>query len=295
MLQWGGLIDTNLMRFLQILLFNIIGYLTGLKAQKEKEKKERFRQAAAQLEKMLKLTIEQSEKLKEMEKQLRLADRLAVVGELTASMAHELRNPLGSIRGTVEILKEQLPENQKLSEFFGILVKETERLNSVVENYLSFSRRKPPQHKQFDLNEVIRNVVLLFTSRARKEGINLNLDLPDDPLYLKANPDELRQILINLILNAIQAMNRSGEIRIEVKKSENGYANDSQSSIEIIIEDQEVGIPQLDLENIFKPFYTTKDHGTGLGLSIVKIIVYKYHWIIHVDSQEGKGIKFYSG
>jgi len=168
-----------------------------------------------------------------------------------------------------------------LSEFFGILVKETERLNSVVENYLSFSRRKPPQHKQFDLNEVIRNVVLLFTSRARKEGINLNLNLPDDPLYLKANPDELRQILINLILNAIQAMNRSGEIRIEVKKSENGYskntdethANDSQSSIEIIIEDQEVGIPQLDLENIFKPFYTTKDHGTGLGLSIVKIIV----------------------
>ncbi|MFN2126722.1 MAG: histidine kinase dimerization/phospho-acceptor domain-containing protein, partial [Anaerolineales bacterium] len=117
MLQWGGLVEGNLMRFLQIVLFNVIGYLTGLKAQNAKEEKSRYQNTAEQLEKTLQKIREQSVRIEEMEDQLRQADRLAVVGELSASLAHEVRNPLGSIRGIVDILKDELPTNKEMANF----------------------------------------------------------------------------------------------------------------------------------------------------------------------------------
>ena len=140
MLQWGGLIENNLMRFLQIGLFNIVGYLTGLKSQGERKEKERYQAAANDLTQSIEKLKEQSERISEMEDQVRAADRLAIIGELTASLAHEVRNPLGSIRGAVEIIRDKVPDEIKNFEFFDILVQDTERLNQVVENYLNFSK-----------------------------------------------------------------------------------------------------------------------------------------------------------
>ena len=299
MLQWGGLVEGNLMRFLQIVLFNVIGYLTGLKAQNEKEEKSRYQNTAEQLEKTLQKLREQSIKIDEMEDQLRQADRLAVVGELAASLAHEVRNPLGSIRGTVDILKDELPPKKETANFLYILVQETERLNEVVENYLRFAGQKSSQVISFDIREIIKNTELLLANRARKNQITIKTILPERELMLLGAPGQLQQVLVNLALNSIQAMADGGEISVEAKLSTptsqpNKIESDvkNKNEIQISITDNGKGIAEPDIERIFKPFYTTRKEGTGLGLAIVKRIIDQNNWRIEVKSEINRGSTF---
>jgi signal transduction histidine kinase len=286
MLQWGGMVENNLMRFLQIILFNVIGYLTGIKTQKENEEKARSQKALKELEESMLKLRKQSEKLSDLEEQLRLADRLSIVGELTASLAHEVRNPLGAIRGTVEILQEEFGEQLNETDFFRILIEETERLNSVVDNYLSFARKQGQRKSRYDAREVIQNSALLLSSKARKSGIQFRVDLPQSPVVMQGDPSDLRQILVNLELNAVQAMSNSGEIDIS------GELIEDQKMLRLIVRDQGSGIKPDELEDIFKPFYTTKPNGTGLGLSIVKRIADENHWQIDVSSKPDSGTTF---
>ena len=292
MLQWGGMVENNLMRFLQIALFNVIGYLTGIKTQKENEEKARTQQALKELEESLLQLRKQSEKLSDLEEQLRLADRLSIVGELTASLAHEVRNPLGAIRGTVEILRDEFGDKLKETDFFRILIEETERLNSVVDNYLSFARKKDQEESQYNIREVVQNSTLLLSSKARKSGIQFKIDLPQAPIILEGNPNNLRQSLVNLELNAIQAMNNGGEISITGQLVDGNDSSLKQKILRLTINDQGSGIKTGDLEEIFKPFFTTKADGTGLGLSIVKRIADENHWQIDVSSKPGSGTTF---
>ena len=299
MLQWGGLVEGNLMRFLQIVLFNVIGYLTGLKAQNEKEEKSRYQNTAEQLEKTLQKIREQSVRIEEMEDQLRQADRLAVVGELSASLAHEVRNPLGSIRGIVDILKDELPPNKETANFLNIMVQETERLNEVVENYLRFAGQKSSQVISFDIREIIKNTELLLANRARKNQITIKTRLPEKELPLTGVPGQLQQVLMNLALNSIQAMPDGGEITIGVEQLETNSQSGEETSdskntneIRISISDNGKGISEPDIERIFKPFYTTRQDGTGLGLAIVKRIIDQNNWRIEVESEINKGSIF---
>lgn len=297
MLQWGGLIESNLMRFLQILLFNIIGYLTGLKAQQEKNEKIRYQEVAEQLKISLEKQKEQSEKIEEMEDQLRQADRLAVIGELTASLAHEVRNPLGSIRGTVDILKNEISSSTQVNEFFSILVEETSRLNQVVENYLGFAGKRRKIPVRFDIRETIRNSKLLLSNKAKKNDVTIEILLPKYPLFIEGNPGELQQVLINLMLNSIQALPRGGQIKIRAEKcaskeEEDNITAGNSKNFCIELSDNGTGIAEKDLEKIFQPFYTTREEGTGLGLAIVKRIADQNRWEIKVNSQKNSGTKF---
>jgi signal transduction histidine kinase len=295
MLQWGGLIEVNLMRFLQIIIFNVIGYLTGLKAERERSEKQRYQETADKLQKSLQQLQEKTSKIEEMEDQLRLADRLSVIGELTASLAHEVRNPLGSIRGVVDILKGESPKSVKIRDFLEILMQETDRLNQVVENYLGYARRSQKEKIHFDVRDIIRNSEMLLTNRARKSNITINSNLPDTPLYLNGVASQLQQVIVNLILNGIQA-SRQGNIititaNILVEESARNF-NFQGEGILIQISDQGSGIQDKDLENIFKPFYTTHQEGTGLGLAIVKRISDQNKWQLDVKTQTGKGTTF---
>jgi signal transduction histidine kinase len=297
MFQWGGLIETNLMRFMQIALFNIIGYLTGLKAQQEIDEKERYQKTAINLEKSLKKLEEQSEQLVELEEQVRFADRLAIVGELTASLAHEMRNPLGSIRGTVDILKNELPQEYRKSDFFEILVSETNRLSAVVENYLGFARKKKVSPIQHDVCQIMRDAGILLGSRARKDGIRLELSLPDQAVLIEGDPSETQQVVVNLLLNAVEAVEKAGRIVLKVEPAQivsgatSKVARDGRF-VRLIIEDEGPGIGPEELDKIFQPFYSTKPTGTGLGLAVVKRIVDENQWKIDVDSQVGRGTRF---
>ena len=296
MLQWLGNTEHMLWGILQIIMFNVIGYLTGLKAQKEQEEKHRFRQTAAELEQSLKKLERQSNELAEMEEQLRLSDRLAVVGELTTSLAHELRNPLGTIRGAVEILTEELPPEAQKTEFFQMLIQETERMSSVVENYLTFARRPKNPDSQYDVGEILQSVCRILAARARKAQIELRTTLPAQPVILKGDPNHLRQVLVNLLLNAIEAMPEPGVIAISAqlqdkqeKSSEPGAGEPGSGILQLMVKDQGAGIAQDALDTIFTPFYTTKEKGTGLGLSIVKRIIDQQHWQIAFHSRLRQG------
>ena len=291
MLQWGGLVETNLMRFLQIALFNVIGYVTGILSAQRMAENRRYREAAEQLRRSLELVKRQSEQLSELEQQLRLADRLAVVGELTASLAHEVRNPLGAIRGAAEILREELPQDVRQSEFFDILVQETERLSGVLENYLSLARKQPHRLSRTEMGELLESVQRMLSAMAKKSRVQLKIDLSERPLWLLVDPNQLRQILLNLILNAIQAMPRGGTITLRVRNTDEKQAKGAERRrfTEITVEDEGTGIPEEIQDRIFKPFFTTKSEGTGLGLAIVKRLADENGWRLSISSQVGQG------
>jgi len=300
MLQWGGLVEANMMRFLQIVLFYVIGYLTGFKAQREKEEKKRFQEAAGELERNLRLLNEQTEKLGDLEEQLRQYDRLSVIGELTASLAHEVRNPLGSIRGAVEIMQDEIPETMKKSDFFRILIEETQRLNTVVENYLQYARRQSPEKQTFDVRETINNAGILLSRQFARNGHKLDIHLPDSPCPLTGDPNQLWQVLINILLNADQAMPEEGEILVTLtdnkdQSNDENVTHDQSKDIwyKLSITDQGVGMTDEQLEKIFKPFFSSKSAGTGLGLAIVKRIVDDNKWQIEIESKPKAGTTFH--
>ncbi len=299
MLQWTGDFEHNLLGFMQVVMFNVIGFLTGLKAQREKNEKQRYQKTAHELEQSLKKVTRQSVELAELEDQLRLSDRLAVVGELTASMAHELRNPLGTIRGTVEILNDELPEKVKKTDFFQILIQETERMSTVVENYLNFARKQKSPESQYEVGDVVRSTCLILASRARKERIRIKETMPDQPILLKGDPNDLRQILVNILLNAIESMSAPGRVSIIGELSVNNENLTSLSEdgkeqpvLRLSIKDSGKGMTSEDQGKIFAPFYTTKKNGTGLGLSIVKRIIEQHQWKIEVNSKLKQGTEF---
>jgi signal transduction histidine kinase len=295
MLQWGGLVEANLMRFMQIMLFNVIGYLTGLKAQQEQIEKDRYQKTAEQLKRSLEELQQKTEKIEGVEEQLRLADRLAVIGELTASLAHEVRNPLGSIRGVVDILKDESPQSGKVQEFLDIMVQETDRLNQVVENYLGYARQPKKDKVSFDVHDIIRNSEMLLTSRARKVNVSLHIPISDSPLYLESYPGQLQQVIINLTLNGIQASQPGDKITIGADQINTDNVQSSNwvgDGILIQVIDQGKGIEKSEIKNIFKPFYTTHRDGTGLGLAIVKTLSDQNKWQLDVKSQPGKGTTF---
>jgi signal transduction histidine kinase len=300
MLQWGGLVETNMMRFLQIFLFYVIGYLTGFKAQREMEEKKRFQETASELERHLQILNEQTEQLSDLEGQLRQYDRLSVIGELTASLAHEVRNPLGSIRGAVEIMQDEIPDTMRKSDFFRILIEETQRLNTVVEKYLQYARRQSPEMKNFDIRETIQSTRILLSRQFGRSGHELNLHLPDKPCMTSGDPNQLWQILINLLLNAHQAMPEQGEILVYLSVIEaNNIAEKEKQEpnnnigYRISITDHGVGLTAEQMEKIFQPFFSSKSAGTGLGLAIVKRIVEENKWQMEIESKPEEGTTFH--
>jgi signal transduction histidine kinase len=286
---------------MQIVLYNVIGFLTGLKAQKEKEETIKYKKTSDQLEASLNTVKQQSDTLVELEEQLRQTDRLAVIGELTSSLAHEVRNPLGSIRGAVEIITAKNTSESKKTEFSKILIDETERMTTVLENYLSFAKKKKQQDSEYIFQEIVQNVIMMLTSQARKRRIEIVSTRPEDPILLRGDPNDLWQILMNIILNALQAMTDGGKITIKLseiddmkldKKAEYSVLNKYNRFLKLTISDTGPGIPNDLLKEIFKPFYTTKTNGSGLGLAIVKRIIDGNNWVIDVRSTMNSGTEF---
>jgi len=203
------------------------------------------------------------------------------LGELSANLAHEVRNPLVSIQGVAEILQEEYPRTGKNREFVEILAKEVKRLNHVVENFLSLVRSTPVQLEWCALGEVIQSVVSLVSPKARKEGVTIRVDVTPPSLQVRADPNQLRQVFLNLLLNALASLDGKGTISLTAQPSESGLA--------ITVQDTGKGIPPEHLARIFEPFFTTKPGGTGLGLPITKRILDAYGWTMRIDSTVGQG------
>ncbi len=297
--QWMGGAEYHFLGYLQIVIFNAVGYLTGLKVQIERKTRDHLAGTARELAATLEQLKQQTSEMSDMEEQLRHSERLSVIGELMASLAHELRNPLASIRGSVEILNKELDEREKRGEFFQILIDETERMSGVVENYLALARRSKGLDVQYDAVEIIRNTCMMLGSRARKNQISINYNLPLSPHNIQGDPNDLRQVMVNILLNAIQAMSKPGKISINAAVQTITNAGDTPGTVQLTgklldihIEDEGIGIEAEKLKDIFKPFYSTKPDGTGLGLSIVKRIVDSRQWQITATQREPAGVMF---
>lgn len=281
--QWGRIPGSHPEQYLEILLFNVIGVITGSLASKEHQQRLRAEESATRLAVSFAKLREQADMIIEIEDQLRRADRLTALGELSAGMAHEIRNPLGSIRGTAEILRDAFPPEHKYAEFTAILVKEVERLNQVLEDFLRFVRPEPSDQVRFLPAETLREVLQLGEVQARKARVNIVSEIPELP-ETEGEAAQFKQVFLNLILNAVQAMTDGGQLHVTAETCDNWVI--------LRFVDNGPGIPSQNLERIFNPFFTTKQEGTGLGLAITSRIVENAGGRIKVESEVGQGTTF---
>lgn len=287
MFQWRGEFPHNLGRFLEIILYNVVAAVTGWLAENERRERTRYQKAASELEKSYQQLQQQSEQMTEIEEQLRHVERLSILGELAASLAHEVRNPLGAIRGAVEILENDIPDDSPNREFVQVLKKEVGRLNQVIDNYLSLARRVPEFVAPFDFAGAVQGIISILTPTARKEKIQFRLELPKDSIHLMADEAKFRQVVLNLLLNALAASPSGSEINLHAALQKDSTPN----LLTFSIEDHGTGMPPEVLHKAMQPFFTTKENGTGLGLPISKRIIEQFGWSMNLESELGRGTR----
>jgi two-component system, NtrC family, sensor histidine kinase HydH len=224
------------------------------------------------------------EEVESLRDEVRRSERLAALGRLVAGMAHEIRNPLNSIRGFTQLLSGKFPEGSGESRAAGIIIREVDRLNRVITDLLDFSRPKEVRFSLLDLNEVVRSAVPLVEREGAAGGVKVVEELAPDGVTVRGDGDSLKQALLNLLLNALQAMPDGGVLTLTTRAEEGGAILD--------VSDTGVGISSADAANIFEPFFTMRQKGTGLGLAIVHRIVQDHGGEIRVRSAPGKGATF---
>lgn len=235
---------------------------------------------------------------KQIEEKLRQADRLAAVGHLAASIAHEIRNPLAAISGAIQILKEELELSGSNHKLLEIVLREADRLKLITGQFLEFVRPKAAQPRACDLGSVLEETVTLLAKGSdRHPETKILFEGPPSPIRVLADPDQIRQICWNICLNALEAMPKGGTltIRSEVRGEELGVRSEDNNTphfVEISFSDTGGGVPDEALPRLFDPFYTTKDEGTGLGLSIAKKLVEDLGGILEVENRPGEGMTF---
>ena len=228
-------------------------------------------------------------RLRDLERQMRRSEKLAAIGELSAAIAHEIRNPLTAISGCVEMLNSSPNAGDSDKRLMGIVLRETDQLNKWISDFLNYSRPIPMQMRVFDIDQLVTDVVEVFRQdeKALQKGVTLNLQRIG-PLYVLGDAARIKQALYNLLTNAEQSMLTAGEITIALS----AMVASSRPQVELSVIDQGAGISRDDLERIFQPFFTTKERGTGLGLAVIHRVVEDHDGRIQVDSEPGRGTTF---
>jgi len=216
--------------------------------------------------------------------QMSRAEHLATLGELATGLAHEIRNPLAGIAGVIEIIGRDLPTTSPARAVVKDVRQEIARINNIVTDLLQTARPHPPRVRKSDLNTTVEHAVMLGRQQALAKSIEITLKKDPSLTEVEHDSDQIHQVLLNLLLNALQAIDLNGRVIVTIK---------SQGSTAVVeVADNGRGIPPEDLPNIFRPFYTTKGEGTGLGLSLARRIVEDHHGRIDVTSTVGKGTTF---
>lgn len=253
----------------------------------------RLRRRTAQAARLYAETVKRNEdladsnaRLQEAQHQLVQSEKLAAVGHLTAGIVHDVKNPLAVIKGLAEELQMEVGIDANTSEQLTSIRDNATRANAIVSDLLKFARQSKPEMRHQDLRETIRSAVRLTAYLARKGNVEVKTELPYAPVMAPYDAQQLEQVLINLIQNAIQAMPDGGVLKIGLKHNQNACA--------IIVQDTGIGIPEENIHRIFDPFFTTKPagEGTGLGLSTSYGIVSRHRGRIDVESKLGKGTTF---
>jgi two-component system sensor histidine kinase HydH len=262
--------------FVEIGMFFIIGALTGVLADQERSYRKKIEETAARLS-------ETYQQLQKSAEQLRRADRLSALGELSAGLAHEIRNPLSALDGAVQILRRpQLPEPSR-QEFAAMAEKEVSRLNRLLGNFLEFARPHAPQRTLIESTLLLESVRDLAGETAKMARVTIRISVEQIPQVF-VDAEQIKQVLLNLVLNAVQAMPSGGEIVLRCRQE--------SRSVLLEVADQGVGIPEENMERIFDPFFTTRSGGTGLGLSIAYQMIHRHQGHLSVTKNSGPGMTF---
>ncbi|MGH7204626.1 MAG: two-component system sensor histidine kinase NtrB [Nitrospiraceae bacterium] len=231
--------------------------------------------------------------IRDMEEQMRRQEWLATIGEMSAGMAHEIRNPLGALAGAMQMLRKDLPHDETNTRLMNIAIREATRLDSIITEFLAYARPPALNLKDCDLNVVLADTLDLIQHEAqsRRKDIEITTQPWASPLIAQVDQDQLKQVFWNLATNAFDAMPSGGWLTISTSCRKVGVRGQSGEVIEIAFQDTGEGIKKEHLGKIFLPFFTTKKEGSGLGLAAVHRIVDLHGGWVRVDSEEGKGAR----
>jgi len=239
------------------------------------------------------MIIRDLSRIKELEGTLKRADRLSILGTLAAGLAHEIKNPLGGIKGAAQLLSMELSDDNSLQDYTRIMIKEVDRINFIIEELMSLGDPKPPQVNDVDLGRTLDDIILLQREAARGKNTRFSLRLDPSIPPIQGDENLLTRLFLNLIKNARESITHDGEVVIETRVSANYHKTSpgkrSSPMVDIIITDSGCGIVKDELERIFTPYFTTKAKGSGLGLAISQKIIEDHNGLLKIESTPGEG------
>jgi two-component system sensor histidine kinase PilS (NtrC family) len=227
--------------------------------------------------------------VRRLEQEARMRQRLAAVGEMAAGIAHEIRNPLASMSGSIQVLRQELPLSEDQAQLMDIVLRESERLNDTIRSFLAYARPQRSALARLDVRRILQDTALLLRNSAEVRGDHvIDVEAPKEPVWCEADESQIRQVVWNLATNGLRAMASGGRLLLTVDADRTAGVDES---VVLTVEDQGCGIAPEDLDSIFQPFRSSFDRGTGLGLAIVHRVVTDYNGTIQVSSRVGVGTK----
>jgi two-component system sensor histidine kinase HydH len=264
-------------QYAEIVVFFLVGAGTGILADLGRKQRMALEATSEQLAKV-------NRELQDSFEQIKRADRLSAIGQLSASLAHEIRNPLASIDGAANLIESAQTSGEMRRNSLAIIRKEVQRLNRLLTSLLDFARPRKPEFQTVEPGHLIEAIVNLASAAARQKGIKLRKDVPAAAPAFECDPEQMKQVLLNLAINAVQAMAGPGEIVLSARQADN--------SVLIGVSDQGPGIDEENVDKVFNPFFTTKEAGTGLGLPVVHQIVTQHGGTVRAARNPGGGMTF---
>ena len=256
---------------------------------------EAFNQMAVDLRKAHEKIIQEGEAKLELERSLRHSEKLATIGQLASGLAHEFGTPLNIISGRAEFTKRKPDDRVGVQKNQDVILLQAEKITKIIQQLLGFARKKQTEQRSLDIQGLLGISVDFLDHQIRRNGVKVVIDIPSNVPTVLGDGDQLQQVFLNLILNAIQAMPNGGTLRLSASSkriSKEGLDGGDREYIEVCVKDTGIGMEADILKNIFIPFFTTKDTGTGLGLMVIHGIVQDHEGWIEAESEVGKGSTF---
>lgn len=276
-IAWQTLPSYAIDQVLDIPVFCSAGVLTGVLAERGRKQRADLQRTTQRLEEVYR-------ELQDNFEQMKRAERLFALGHLSAGLAHEVRNPLASIAGAAGILQRNSNLPQRDAECLAIIAKECQRLNHLLTHFLNFARPREPKYQVTQIEPMLDSVIELAQHAVGRIPIRLRKDVPPQLEAVECDPELLKQVLLNLVINATQAMPEGGEVLVS--------ARPRNGRISISVKDEGCGIDPAYRDKIFDPFFTTKETGTGLGLSVAHRIVEQHGGILTAEANPVQGMTF---
>lgn len=264
-------------QYAEIIVFFLVGSVTGALADRGHRQRRELERTTLELAKV-------NRDLQDSFEQIKRADRLSAIGQLAASLAHEIRNPLGSIEGAANLLEQPETPEEIRGKSLSIIRKEVQRLNRLLTGLLDFARPRRPEFRAVDLHAVLDSVVALVSHSARLAGIEIRKSISEPLPQLECDAEQLKQVLLNLAINAVQSMPEGGVLELA--------AAADAATVRLMVRDYGPGIPAEEMDKIFDPFYTTKTNGTGLGLAVAQQIVTQHGGALTAKANSPHGMAF---